>query len=54
MIELEEVFAAHSFGGFFYARVDFSRPDDVKRARRRLEGNYNARGEDRRTQCLCR
>ncbi len=48
MIELEEVCAAHSLGGFFYARAHFSRAYDVKRARRRLKSNYNARGEDRR------
>ena len=48
MIELEKIFAAHSFGGFFYARAQFSRADVSKRARRRLAGNDNASGEDRR------
>ena len=46
MIELEDIFAAHSFGGFFYTRAQFSRTNDIKRARRRLKGNDNARGKD--------
>ena len=48
MIELEKIFAAHSFGGFFYARAQFSRADDPKRSRGRPKGNNNARGKNRR------
>ena len=46
MIELEKIFAAHSFGGFFYARAQFSRADVSKRARSRPKGDDNARGEN--------
>ena len=30
MIEFEKIFAATGFGNFFYARVNFSRTNDIE------------------------